>query len=305
MNQLEPLVSVCIPTYNRAKKLERAVKALLGGCYKNLEIIISDNASSDETQRVCVALSAFDSRVKYFRHAENRGATRNFEFARAQASGKYFLWHGDDDYLEPDYIRTCADELERDPSLVLASGLAAYHNGNNMLTHYGNVIQCYSNRPLFRVLKYLWLVSDNSIFCGAYRIDQVRDYKLPNCFAGDWAWMAVVLFSGKAKVVPSVRVHREFEDSTSSSIARMISVINAPSWQASLPSIAISGNVAGYLVARLNGFKSGPFARNLFIYLIVYSVLVIKGLMRNLHAVVAKVPFVKVIYRRYLKKNIL
>lgn len=305
MNQAEPLVSVCIPTYNRAKKLERAVYALVGGSYKNLEIIISDNASSDETQSVCSALSTSDSRVKYFRHAENQGPTKNFEFARDQAAGKYFLWHGDDDYLDHDYIRTCVDELEREPSLMLASGLAAYHNGDNALTHYGNVIQSDSNSALFRVLKYLWLVGDNSIFCGAYRVDRVRDNRMPNCLAGDWVWMGGVLLRGKAKVFPSVYVHREFEDSTSSSIARIVSVIGAPRWHARFPWIAMSANVAGHLIFQSNEYKGKSLLGKIFSYLVVYGTLIVKGSIMNLRIIGAKIPFAKKIYREVFKKTLL
>lgn len=278
MDQVEPLVSVCIPTYNRVKKLERAVQALVESRYKNLEIIISDNASTDETQRVCSALSASDSRVKYFRHVENQGPTKNFEFAKNQASGKYFLWLGDDDYPDPDYIRTCVDELERDPSLVLVSGLAVYHDGNNMFTHYGNVIQSNSKLSLLRVLKYLWLVSDNSMFYGAYRIDRVRGCRMPNCLAGDWVWIASVLLRGKAKTIPVVHVHRDFEDSTSSSITRIISVIGAPRWHARFPWIAQSMIVANQLIFQSNEYQGKPLIVKISSYVAVYGVLFAKGL---------------------------
>lgn len=304
MNQVEPLVSVCIPTYNRAKKLERAVQALVGGSYKNIEIIISDNASSDETQSVCSALGTSDSRVKYFRHTENQGPTKNFEFARDQATGKYFLWHGDDDYLDTDYIRTCVAELEQYPSLVLASGLGAYHNGDNTLTHYGNVIQSDSDVPLFRVLKYLSLVGDNSIFYGVCRVDRVRDIRMPNCLAGDWAWMGSVLLRGKAKVIPVVYVHRDFEGSTSSSIARIVSVIGAPCWHARFPWIAMSANVAGHLIFQSNEYKGKLLFRKIFSYFMVYGALVAKGSIMNLRIIGAKIPFARKIYREFFKKNL-
>lgn len=304
MNQVEPLLSVCIPTYNRAKKLERAVQALIGGSYKNLEIIISDNASSDETQNFCGALGASDSRVKYFRHTENQGPTKNFEFARDQATGKYFLWHGDDDYLDTDYIRTCVAELEQYPSLVLASGLGAYHNDDNTLTHYGNVIQSDSGVPLFRVLKYLSLVGDNSIFYGVCRVDRVRDIRMPNCLAGDWVWMGSVLLRGKAKVIPVVYVHRDFESSTSSSIARIVSVIGAPHWHARFPWIAQSTNVAGYLIFQSNDYKEKLLLRKILDYILVYGTLVAKGSILNFRMIVAKIPFVRKTYIELFKKNL-
>lgn len=299
----EPLVSICIPTYNRDRKLERAVHALATSRYKNLEIIISDNASTDETQRVCSSLCASDSRVKYFRHAENQGPTNNFEFVRAQANGKYFLWHGDDDYLDSDYIETCVGELERDQSLVLSSGIAVYHSRDKRPTRYGNVIQPDSESPLFRVVKYLWLVGENSIFYGVYRVDRVRDCRMPNCFAGDYAWVADVLLRGKAKVIPAVHIHRDFdEDSTSSSIARMVSVIGAPRWNARFPWVAICKNVAGYLIFQSNECKGKPLAMKIFSYVTVYGLLSLKGLIQNVRTLGAKIPFARKIYREYFKK---
>lgn len=303
-DRADPLVSVCIPTYNRVKELQRAVQALRTGQYQNLEIIISDNASRDETQSVCGVLSASDSRIKYFRHSENQGPTKNFEFARVKVTGKYFLWHGDDDYLDPDFIRTCVNELELDSSLVLASGLAVYHDSSNIITHYGNVIQAGSDLPLLRVLKYLWYVGDNSIFCGAYRVDRVMDCRMPNLLAGDWGWVADVLLRGKAKVIPAVYVHRDFEASTSSSIVRIVSAIGAPRWHARFPWVAQSMNVAGYLIFQSNEYKGKAFARKIYSYVLVYGVLAAKGLIMNLRILGAKIPLVRRIYREYFKKKL-
>lgn len=243
-----PLVSVCIPTFNRAPRMKRAVDALIDCEYANIEIIISDNASCDETQAVGEALAHKDSRVRYFRHSENMGPGLNFEFARRQARGKYFLWHGDDDYLDTDYIRVCVEALEGDSSLVLVSGVAAYHHlGATKIDHVGNVIQPTSRSPLLRVLKYLWLVEENSIFCGAYRVDSVSQFFMPNKLAGDWMWVVGVLFRGRALVIPSVYVHRDFGDSTSVNIERVVAVQGLPEWHARAPWVAIVIHFLGFL----------------------------------------------------------
>jgi glycosyltransferase involved in cell wall biosynthesis len=255
IRQPDPLVSVCIPTYNRAKKLQRAIDALLASSYKNLEIIISDNASSDDTESICIALAKSDGRIKYFRHHENQGPTANFEYARSQATGKYFLWHGDDDYLDPAYISACVAELENDPFLVLASGVAAYHQGDSDISGYGNIIQPNSESPMLRVLKYLWLVADNSIFCGAYRRTSVEECRMPNCLAGDWIWMAEVLLKGKAKVLPTIYVYRDYGDNTSSSLRRIATTIKAPPYHARFPRMAVSLNLARHLSAFIVNFK--------------------------------------------------
>lgn len=300
---VEPLVSVCIPTYNRSSKLNRAVGTLIRCSYENIEIIISDNASSDDTQIVCAALAKLDRRVKYFRHAENQGPTKNFEFARAQATGKYFLWLSDDDYLDPDYIRICVDELERDPSLVIASGLGAFHRGDSKPTHYDNVVQPNSIIPLLRVINYLWSVGDSSTFYGVYRRDHVRDCWIPNCLAGDWAWVADVLLRGKAKMMPIILNYRE-RGGMSSSRRRMVSTLCAPYWHGYFPWFAISVNVASFLAFKSNEYKDKTTSKKIFVYSLIFALLLLKSIIDKIFLFGSKVPFAKKIYRRFFKKQI-
>jgi glycosyltransferase involved in cell wall biosynthesis len=299
----EPLVSVCIPTYNRVGALQRAVRAIVEGAYRNVEIIISDNASTDETQAACLAMREKDSRIKYFRHAKNQGPTKNFAFAKSKASGKYFLWHGDDDYLDPNYIAVCVRELEADESLVLVSGLAVYHNEKNAITHRGNIIQLGSNVPIFRVVKYLWNVGDNSVFCGAYRLDQTAGCRMPNMLAGDWAWMAAVLKRGRSLVIPSVLVHRQYEKSTSSSYARIVQTIEAPSWHATWPRLVISQNVAIDFVLCSQEYRQQSRTRKWLDFFLVLLTLVVKGSCGYVREKLSAIPFLKGIYHRYVKKS--
>lgn len=239
----EPLISVCLPTYNRVEKLKRAIKKLQEQTYKNLEIIISDNYSTDNSENICIELGKKDKRIKYFRHTINHGPTANFEFAKKQVTGKYFLWHGDDDYLDNDYIKICVTELEMDSAYILVSGLAAYKkDGYGKITHYGNIIQANSNISVLRVIKYLCNVQDNSIFCGIYKTSILKKSYMPNVLAGDWIWIVEVLLKGKAKVIDTTYVNRSYGNSTSSSYENIINIINAPKWHAKYPLTAISKN---------------------------------------------------------------
>jgi glycosyltransferase involved in cell wall biosynthesis len=252
-----PLVSVCIPTFNRADKLQRAVTRVLDGAYRNVEIVISDNASTDRTAQLCEALCAAQGNISYFRHAVNRGPAANFAFAREQARGKYFLWHGDDDYLDPDFIARCVDALENDPSLALSAGLGAYHHGDGVTAFRGNVVECHSNIGLVRALHFILFVYEASMFCGVYRVAAVRDCDMPNCLAGDWAWLAHVLLRGKAKIIPDCFVHRQLAaDNTSSTYERIVATLGAPAWHARRPWLAIPLNLARYLA-----LDSGEYRR--------------------------------------------
>ena len=112
MSQMEiiqrPLVSVGIPTYNRAAGLRRTLQFICQQTYPNLEIIVSDNASpGPETEAVVREFADVDPRVRYFRQATNRGAIPNFCFVLANATGEYFMWAADDDEWDERFIETC------------------------------------------------------------------------------------------------------------------------------------------------------------------------------------------------------
>src|SRR2546422_495342 len=74
----KPLVSIGLPTYNRALTLRRAIESALTQDYPNIELVISDNASTDETEAICLEACRSDGRVKYLRQQNNHGAVTNF-----------------------------------------------------------------------------------------------------------------------------------------------------------------------------------------------------------------------------------
>jgi glycosyltransferase involved in cell wall biosynthesis len=269
---IEPLVSVCLPAYNRIEKLKIAIKKLQEQTYTNLEIIVSDNCSTDNTENICKELQKEDHRIKYFRQSNNVGPTANFEFAKNKAEGKYFLWHGDDDYLDKEYVKVCIDELEKDSSYVLVSGLAAYrYFGKGDITHHGNIIQPNSDNPILRVVKYLWNVQENSIFCGAYRVNELNESYMPNVLAGDWIWMSKVLLKGKAKVIDNIYVNRSFGDSASVSYEKIIELIGSPKWHAKYPWLAMSKNFLSFYIQD----------KNILIGIISFIVIFVKGSWSN------------------------
>jgi glycosyltransferase involved in cell wall biosynthesis len=95
-------VTIGIPTYNRAAYLREAIHSALGQSYANLEIIVSDNASTDDTRVVLSTMS--DKRISIVTHAENGGMVYNWNSCLSRATGEFFLLLSDDDILDPDAI---------------------------------------------------------------------------------------------------------------------------------------------------------------------------------------------------------
>lgn len=109
------LVSIGLPTYNGSVTIRRALDTLLAQTYGNFELIISDNASTDETGKICEEYAAKDMRVKYIRQKENIGPLANFKFVTTIAQGDYFMWAADDDWWDPKFIETLVKGLEENP----------------------------------------------------------------------------------------------------------------------------------------------------------------------------------------------
>jgi glycosyltransferase involved in cell wall biosynthesis len=103
-----PLVSIGIPTYNRANLLGRAIESVLAQDYPNLELLICDNASTDNTRQVCEAYVAQHPKLRYIRQPKNEGATGNFRAAFENTRGEFFAWLGDDDWMDRSYVARCA-----------------------------------------------------------------------------------------------------------------------------------------------------------------------------------------------------
>lgn len=118
-----PLITVGIPTFNRPSGLANTLSRVTGQTYKNLEILVSDNASDDEAAvKQVIEKHQGDQRVKYFRQQKNLGSLGNFRHLVHSASGEYFLWISDDDDVELDYIETLVEKLNQNPDAAIVMG---------------------------------------------------------------------------------------------------------------------------------------------------------------------------------------
>jgi glycosyltransferase involved in cell wall biosynthesis len=121
-----PLVSVGLPTYNGERFIAATLESLLAQTYAPIEIVVSDNASTDRTGEIVRAYAARDARIRYCRVPENRGAIYNFNRVVELAAGAYFMWAGDHDLWDPTYIEKCVKVLERDPGVALVYARTRY-----------------------------------------------------------------------------------------------------------------------------------------------------------------------------------
>ena len=108
---IKPLVSIGIPTYNRLKFLKETVESAISQSYSNIEIIISDNCSSDGTNEWLKTLT--DSRIKIFTQSENIGMIPNWNKCVKESNGEYFILLSDDDYIDINFVSELITIVER------------------------------------------------------------------------------------------------------------------------------------------------------------------------------------------------
>lgn len=126
MNSINPKVSIVLPTYNGTRYLARAIASCLGQTYKNIELIIVDDCSTDSTPDVVRSFN--DPRIRYVRNERNQKLPRSLNIGFAQASGEYLTWTSDDNEFLPEAIETMLMYLKehRDVDFVYTDNLAKY-----------------------------------------------------------------------------------------------------------------------------------------------------------------------------------
>lgn len=121
MTLQHPLVSFGVPVYQGENYLDWTLDAIRTQSYRNLEILVSDNASTDGTAGVVDEHSS-DPRVRLITQTENVGAAENYNVVFRESNGKYFVWNAHDDFFSSDFVEAAVDALEANPEAVVAIG---------------------------------------------------------------------------------------------------------------------------------------------------------------------------------------
>ena len=126
-----PLVSIALPVYNGEEWLEQAISTLIKQSYKNIEIIIADDCSSDNSQKICEQYASKYSQIKFIKNETNLGAQGNFKKILHLCSGKYITYACQDDYWDENFISYLVEKLESNNSAVLAGSAAQLLDEND------------------------------------------------------------------------------------------------------------------------------------------------------------------------------
>jgi glycosyltransferase involved in cell wall biosynthesis len=233
MSNPGPLVSIGLPVRNAGSRVAEVVRSVLAQDHATIELVISDNASTDDTEDVCRELAKADGRVVYHRQPQNIGLLNNFSYVVGAAEGAYFRWIGDDDRLDPAMASRCLQEFEADPRLVLVTTGISYTGPDGVVAterYDGSALS--SDDPAERFAEVMRLLNASHLMIdplyGMMRRDVVAAIPRRNMLHEDEVFAAKLALAGPWGHVHEVLAHRHWKDDTVGGLGRLLDV---PAWQ--------------------------------------------------------------------------
>jgi glycosyltransferase involved in cell wall biosynthesis len=229
----DTLVSIGLPVRNAGDRVADVARSVLAQDHANLELLITDNASTDNTEDVCRELAAADRRINYHRQPQNIGLLNNFIYAINNATGEYFRWIGDDDRLEPDFASRCLDVFEADPRLLMVTTGISYtgddgHTESASYTGTGFL----SDDPVERFDEMLSLLNQSYLLIdplyAMVRRAPVAAIRRRNMLREDEVYATKLALAGPWGHVPAVLGHRHWKSEKIGTISTRLGV---PAWQ--------------------------------------------------------------------------
>lgn len=169
---MKNLVSIIVPVFNTEKYLRRCVESLLNQDYKNIEILLIDDGSSDKSGEICEEYSKNFSFVKTF-HKTNGGASSARNIGLSQIKGEFFCFVDSDDFVEKDYI-SCMVLAIKETDIVFTQIEKNSLNGvfdkdfilNKFIYHNDGIYHFRASAALFKSEKFKNFRFDNNVFVG-------------------------------------------------------------------------------------------------------------------------------------------
>ena len=202
-----PTLSIGMPVYNGAKWIQEAIEYLLNQSFTDFELIVSDNASTDETADICRRFAARDSRVRYHRHNSNIGVFRNYDYVFQLSTTPYFKWASCNDICLDGFLEKCLAVLRDRPDVVLAYPKAilifAPSGEEPYGQEYDDNLNLEQERPSDRFRDYLNREKINNVMNGVIRASALRETALNRLLPGsDISMIAELALRGKFVEIP-------------------------------------------------------------------------------------------------------
>jgi glycosyltransferase involved in cell wall biosynthesis len=238
-SKINPKLSIGLPVYNGEEFLEKKLESILSQTFSDYELIISDNNSTDSTNKICEQFLKKDKRIKYFQQKQNMGANWNFNFVLSEAIAPFFLWVGVNDKISNKFLEKNMNILENDQKIVGSiSKIKPLKNFGNKsketkidsffqkIIKKSRSIKTIDSLPIFGTyeekIRFYLKNSTCQLIYGVFRTNELKESVVQNSFIGnDWATMIKILKFGNFHIVEEDIMYEHLEGLSSKGITNI------------------------------------------------------------------------------------
>ena len=179
MNKIRTSVNIGMPVYNEAQYISKAIESVLNQEFTDFQLVIFDNASTDNTIDICEQYVAQDRRIRVVKNPVNIGVSDNFKKAFEESNSPYFVWISGHDLWHPQFLAKCVDGLENNPSVVLYYPRSTWIDDTDRdLGEIGRSIETRGLDPVSRFQIVLWGMGYGSPTYGLLRSSALKQVTL-------------------------------------------------------------------------------------------------------------------------------
>ena len=210
---MQQLVSIGFPVHNGEREMRQALDSILGQDYKNIEVIISDNASTDRTAEIARSYQKFDPRIRYFRQSKNIGQYQNYRAVVEAAQGEYVLIAQHDDSWDSRFVRILTEALEdhHEYAAALSSLERIYEDGQRSAVRFTGELDLTRDSSLTLFNKVLCGKPIHLFLHGIFRRSFLRSFfkpQTPRSIRWDRVFMAELALSGRFWTTPEILYYK-------------------------------------------------------------------------------------------------
>ena len=224
-------IIIGIPAYNEEKFILETLSSLIQQTWKDFSVVISDNASTDNTESVCREVCSLDNRFHYVRQPKNIGASKNFWFLYETSESPYFMWLGAHDVIDPSYLSVHLSILEEKTHCSLSYSRTKWINEKSELTHItdGSNLNEIKGSSLVRYLKSLDKLDECTAINQLIRRSALNGAIAEPVWGGDLIVLSRLLYMGEFnKVDKPLYLRRSIEKPNETQIERITGTKNVP-----------------------------------------------------------------------------
>lgn len=212
-----PRVTIGMPVYNGALTIAQSLENLLGQSFDDFELVISDNASTDDSVRIIESYCQRDARIRLIRQSCNVGANGNFSAVVDAARGEYFKWSTCSDLCSPDFLAHCVAFLDAHPDVVLAApATRLFETHPDEAMPYAGDIEILDDSPARRFQRLIETIKLNNAMNGLIRSSALRARSpvIDHYMQADIVMMSCLSLQGKLALVPEAVFLRRMDPRT-------------------------------------------------------------------------------------------